>query len=290
VLPQRLLGRVNHTATLARGRIVVAGGSERIGKEWAPLGRVDVYNIKLERWTIGAGLRQPRQDHGAVALADGRVLVAGGTEGPRQLDSVEIYDPDRDTWTSVKRMPEARSQFSMTLLADGRVLIAGGLVRGEPTRSSYIYDPSLDSWWFSPSLASARLLHATVPLADGGVLLVGGQRDGSGTAERYDPRLRRFVLAGTLALPRMLAQAVALPDGRVLVVGGLPVDPSRSKFTPTAKAEIWDPKTNAWSEASDPPGAGALGGLVLTYAGVLRIGGAGNDEHALASIQKFVWR
>ncbi len=92
VLPQKLLGRVNHTATLAKGEVVMAGGTERLGTQWSALDRVEVFDPARETWTVAAPMLAARSDHGAAALRDGRVLVAGGTDGPRQLASVEIYD------------------------------------------------------------------------------------------------------------------------------------------------------------------------------------------------------
>jgi len=291
VLPQRLLGRVNHTATLATGgAVVMAGGTERIGPQWSALDRVEVYDPARETWTIAANMNDARSDHGAAALRDGRVLVAGGTDGPRQLDSVEIYDAAANTWTPAHPLPEARSQFSIATLNDGRVLVAGGLVRGEASSSSVIYDPARDAWDQGPRMQVARVLNASVKLSSGDVLLIGGQRDGGGTAERYDARTKRFVFAGTLVQPRMLGAAVRIPDGRVLVVGGLLIDPGRSSFVPLADAEIWDQTTDRWTDVSDPFTARALGSFVLTPAGALWIGGAGEGEHALRSIERFTWR
>ena len=290
VLEGRLIGRVNHTATLAGGKVVVAGGTERLGAVWSALQRVDVFDAAPRTWTQGAPLIEARSDHGAAALKDGRVLVAGGTDGPRQLDSVEIYDPAKDQWTLVKGLPEARSQFSIATLGDGRVLVAGGLVRGVPSSSSVIYDLARNTWDQGPRMGAARVLNAAVKLFNGDVLMIGGQRDGGGSAERYDARAKLFVPAGTLVQPRMLGAAVRIPNGRVLVVGGLLIDPGRERFVPLADAEIWDQATNAWTDATDPSTARALGSFVLTEAGALWIGGAGEGEHALRSIERFSWR
>jgi N-acetylneuraminic acid mutarotase len=290
VLPQKLLGRVNHTATLAKGEVVLAGGTERLGTQWSALDRVEVFDPIHQTWTVATPMLAARSDHGAAALRDGRVLVAGGTDGPRQLASVEIYDIPSNSWTRVHELPEARSQFSIATLNDGRVLVAGGLVRGTASSSSVIYDPARDAWDIGPRMQYARVLNASVKLAGGDVLMIGGQRDGGGTAERYDARAKTFVFAGTLAQPRMLAAAVRIGDGRVLVVGGLLIDPGRESFIPIADAEIWDQSTNAWSEASDPSTARALGSFVSTQAGALWIGGAGEGEHALRSIERFTWR
>ena len=290
VLPQRVIGRTNQTATLAVDKVIVAGGTERVQGRWSPLASVEVFDSKRASWTTAAPMRSPRSDHAATALRDGRLLVAGGTDGPRQLDSVEIYDPARDAWTAAAPMPEPRSQFTITTLPDGRVFVAGGLRRGEPTGSSLFYDAARDVWSDGPRMGAARVLHTAVTLGGGDVLMVGGQREASGTAERFDFRLERFFTAGVLAQPRMLSSAVRVGSGRVLVVGGLLVDPSREGFTPLGTAELWDPATNEWSDAPDPATARALGSFVLTQAGALWIGGAGDGEHALRSIERFSWR
>ena len=93
-------GRIGHTATLLPdGRVLILGGE----------GVVDVVGNRgyrdfpgAELWDPATGefspapmLAQPRTDHSAILLADGRVLVVGG-RGPEVddtfLTSVEIYD------------------------------------------------------------------------------------------------------------------------------------------------------------------------------------------------------
>jgi len=290
VLPDKLAGRVNHTATLTGSSVIVTGGTERTGGQWTAIAQVDRYDMTLRTWKTVSAMTFPRSDHGATTLRDGRVLVAGGTDGPRQLESVEIYDPARNTWTVAAAMPEPRSQFSIATLRDGLVFIAGGLVRGLPSSSTLLYDPVSSRWEFGPRMDSARVLHTAVALANGDVLIIGGQRDGAASAERFDWRARKFVPAGFLTKPRMLGSAVQLPDNRVLVVGGLLIGPGREGFAPMGEAEIWDPLLNEWSDVKEPATSRALGSLVITHMGALWIGGAGAGEHATNAIERFTWR
>ena len=65
--------------------------------------------------------------HVAVALGNGRVLVAGGQDAVAMLDRVELYDPAADAWTADAPMHDAREFFAAALLPDGRVLVSGGM-------------------------------------------------------------------------------------------------------------------------------------------------------------------
>lgn len=62
-----------------------------------------------------------------TTLADGRVLLAGGTgSGGVRLVTAEIYNPDFDVWTPASSMSTGRSAASAVLLSDGSVLVVGG--------------------------------------------------------------------------------------------------------------------------------------------------------------------
>jgi hypothetical protein len=65
-----------------------------------------------------------------VVLADGRVLVAGGSTGSdfggRALTTTELYDPAADRWEPGPDLLEPRYGGHALVLADGSVLILGG--------------------------------------------------------------------------------------------------------------------------------------------------------------------
>ena len=50
-----------------------------------------------------------RDAHTATLLPNGKVLVAGGNNGPAALSSAELYDPAIGTWTATGSLGTARS-------------------------------------------------------------------------------------------------------------------------------------------------------------------------------------
>ncbi|HET8568887.1 MAG TPA: kelch repeat-containing protein [Candidatus Limnocylindria bacterium] len=288
-LPQPLLGRVNHTVTAAWGdRIVVIGGTDFRRDHWAPVDRVEVFIPDSRTWLIGAPLREPRSDHGATALRDGRVLVTGGNQGARLLRTTEIYDPSTNTWTIAAPMPRPRTQFSIATLIDGRVLVAGGFRDdGRITRETLIYDPARDRWTAGPDTIEPRLNHAMVKLPGGDLLFIAGEASASDNAERFDARRREFVPAGRLRSARVVPQAAALEDGRVVLAGGLPFPATVRTFSPVEIVEIWDPRTSTWSTTISAPSARAFGALIATERGLFRVSGSEPDERSALTIERF---
>jgi hypothetical protein len=292
LLAQPILGRLNQAVTVAWGeRIVVTGGTEWVEEQWRSVARVDVYLPWSRTWLRGTNMRQPRSDHAAAALLDGRVLVTGGNYDARLLRSSEIYDPRTNEWEAAAVLPRPRTQFSAATLPDGRVLVAGGFDdEGRMTRATFLYEPWADRWVEGPEMLEVRLNHSMVALPGGDVLFFGGERAGAGTAERYVWRERRFAHAGVLGEPRLVAQGAVLTDGRVIAVGGLPDDRYRTKFLPTGDAEVWDPVKRVWLDLVDPPTSRAYAQLVVTDHGVYRLSGIGEDEKPFATIEALTWR
>jgi len=77
----------------------------------------------------------------AVRLADGRVLLAGGSiREPELIDAdagtyvtgltaeALLFDPRTGTWTSTTPMPSPRGDASVVLLSDGSAVFAGGSI------------------------------------------------------------------------------------------------------------------------------------------------------------------
>ena len=88
---------------LAGGDVLVAGG--RVGGNGVSSGTssydtgegsafVERYDASIGTWIEAARLGQGRELHAAVALSDGRVVVAGGLTAGKPLGTTEIYDPD----------------------------------------------------------------------------------------------------------------------------------------------------------------------------------------------------
>jgi len=192
--------------------------------------------------------------HTATRLADGRVLVIGGsadawTSNAPLIASAEIYDPKAGTFSTTGQLNVARAWHTATLLADGRVLITGGQsTGGEQLASAELYDPGTGRFTPTGSMEVGREYHTATLLNDGRVLVAGGGGDYTNlnflaSAELFDPKTGTFTATGPMADARTYHGASLLPDGRVLVTGGY------GAKAPLASAELFDPKAGTFSPA-----------------------------------------
>lgn len=95
-----------------------------------------------------------------TTLADGRILIAGGTHWHHEpgmveaegLRSASIFDHRSDTFTPVAPMKYARWNPGMVVQRDGSVLVAGGAGsmtsrgQGGQVRRTEVFDPVTDRW------------------------------------------------------------------------------------------------------------------------------------------------
>lgn len=238
--------RRGHTATVLKsGRVLVAGGSRP--QSFERLASVELYDPVKDAWSScgegGAGpdcpgpMNDPRSQHTATLLPDGRVLVVGGNDA--DLTTAETYDPKTGTWTPRGSLNIRRFGFSATLLAGspgecgvhcGKVLVAGGHGEEIPEPAPV---PLVTPNSVAPSLY---------------------------TAELYDPATGDWTLTGPLNTGRLDHTASSLPDGRVMVAGGVGLGDRlncdlqlrcenlliRNKVL--ADTEVYDPVTGTWAE------------------------------------------
>ena len=230
----------------------------------------------LERGLHEVGnLTQPRNQHVATLLPDGKVLIAGGyKEGiPNFFDvsnrniSAEIFDPVTGISSPTGNMTVGRNTDHGILLPDGLVLII-------PRYHDFpieIYDPHAARFnavanipWYPPI--------STVNLLQSGKVFVTTQAH---TAV-FDPAASTFPSIVAMEKTRINHSATLLKDGHVLIVGG-----STGKNELNGRNLIYHPSSNAFTEAGhlqvDRSGHTAL---LLKDGRVLIVGGHTGSEHA----------
>ena len=264
------------------GRVMVVGGTTGTSSSNA-VATATIFDPATGHWTPVTGMLQARAYAMAVTLADGSVLVAGGSRDGQPLDTAERYFPQTDTWVAAGRLNLPRTQGTLTLLLDGRALAAGGGIEGAPgwssTASAEIFDPTRGTWTLTAPMSVARARQTATLLPDGEVLVAGGATTFHGvagsvtaTADLYNPKTGKWRAAASMSHPRYVDEAVLLADGRVLVAGGWY---STSNSDPShATAEIYDPASNRWTPTGSMTNGRADFGLVgLPDGRVLAAGG-----------------
>ena len=105
-------------------KVMVCGGRSR---EEMYTSRCHQLDLTTWAWSQGESLQQGREDAASIVLGEDLMVVTGGWDGERLLDSVELYSGVRRVWQEVDgwRMTEARYQHCA--VAVGRsIIIAGG--------------------------------------------------------------------------------------------------------------------------------------------------------------------
>ena len=145
------LYRSNGTSVLDdRGQVLLIAGGD---PPTASVEVVDLYN-PAAGWRFVAPMEFARRHHNAVILADGTILVTGGSSQAGFNDftgavyAAEVWDPESETWSTLagSQTPRIYHSFSL-LLPDARVLTgAGGRPAGAGGDSNHfnaeVYSPA----------------------------------------------------------------------------------------------------------------------------------------------------
>ncbi|HUY27646.1 MAG TPA: kelch repeat-containing protein [Candidatus Binataceae bacterium] len=216
----------------------------------------------LELGLLGDGASDSDQMSTRKGLGHfGWVLIAGGQGGGKlALERAELFDPVQMNFVATGAMHWPRAHFVAADLEAGKTLVAGGDdAQGKPIASAELYDPVAGKFSATGAMSVARAGHTATPIsgcncaADGKILVAGGASTAGAaplaSAELYDPVAGTFAPTGAMNQARAWQTASLLGSGplagQVLIAGGI-----GSRATPLASAEIYDPRTGAFTETA----------------------------------------
>jgi uncharacterized protein (DUF2147 family) len=170
------VARQDHAASLlADGRVLVAGGTANGATgPFGVLASAEVYDPATGKFKATGSMAARRDGPAAAALADGSVVIVGGTDqNSKSLNSAEIYDPSTGKFHAAGAgIPDTATSRTATLLADGAVLTIGRTSGG--TLSAAFYDPAHNGFVGAGTSKLAAGCQTATLLPSGKVLLLGG--------------------------------------------------------------------------------------------------------------------
>ncbi len=217
---------------------------------------------------------------GHTALADGKILVTGGTIAIPDVGTpdVNVFDPETASWASVQPMAFGRWYPTAITLPDGRVLAVSGHTTCDVCVADIpeVYDPATNTWSQLPTARSS--IPTTYPhlfvLPDGRVLEVGSSEEviptrvldvGSQTWRTVDPN----AIDG--------GSSVMYEPGKVMKSGGAWDD---GVGTPSVNSYVLDitQPSPAWRQTAPMGFARVVHNLTLLADGNVLVTGGSSDS------------
>ncbi len=145
---------------------------------WVPITFLPINRV----YPLNAAMHQPRSDHDAITLPDGRVLLLGGHNPDRSssFDDVEVYDFYEGEFTAPGAYLDvgiAGTQWAWT--GESELLFFGGEnANSGPQRGIWIFDPKQDTISPEGQLIQPRSEHCGAQYIDNSIVIVGGESTG----------------------------------------------------------------------------------------------------------------
>jgi len=221
----------------ADGEVLAFHGTDRLERQFPSL-VVSRLDLAEHRWQPDAGAYLPREHPTLIDLGTGSVMVAAGGTAV-----VQLWNARGNEWQLAPFLPRPLLQASGARLPDGRVLLAG-MERTNDATTLYCYlrQPTSGAWSECgrfPVEEHESYAHILVRALDAGrVLLVYGKQHAMIWQEPEGWSATKLQLPQNLNLPASAAQ-------------GTPY------LTPLGS--VWDPRDNAWIDATDAFFDNALG-------------------------------
>ncbi|MDP6849981.1 MAG: kelch repeat-containing protein [Planctomycetota bacterium] len=297
------------TTVLQDGRVLVSGGVTYGGQKGNGdyftkiLNSAEIWDPATGVWTLLPPMNKYRAAQSASLLPDGRVLIAGGTEGSgaheltdvadllgSSLKQTEYLDPSTLTWSNGPNLPEPKAGHGCVTLADGRILMSGGITYTtifgiripDFSNQASIYDPATGNFSNAGSIGIKRALFAETLLPSGEVAIFGGAGGDIFNVgpikgcTLYDPATTSNSSLTPLLGDRAFGECVSIGGGKVVVIGGASgdlVDP-----IPNNNCWLFDVPNDTITSLADMPEDHAGGVVELMEDGTIYVGGGESNS------------
>lgn len=283
--------RQEHTVAAVGGRVYVIGGIYPDAAGGFPTtGRVEVYDIRQDRWSEAAPL-PVALNHPNVATVGGRLYVLSGLSGGaswRALPDSFVYDPRTDRWTRLPPMPTGTERGSAAVGVRGTTIyLAGGMRTLEPVEGGLhdtvatvsAYDTVTGRWETLPSLPEGRdhvagaVIGSTFYVLGGRVRGLANVRDTVYALALDGPRSRQWTERAPMPTPRG-GLAFAVVGTRIYTFGG-EGNPAAGLDGIFAQTEAYDTARDRW-ESLPPMAVPRHGGAAVAVGDTIYLPGGGD--------------
>ena len=188
----------------------------------------------------------------ASVTTEQTLVVAGGYDGSKYLDTVEVMNIPTKQWSTARHMPHPFAHISATICGD-QLYVGGGYGKGDKPSQSVLTcslpdlrPQSLGAKLRNLSLANEPgvwryikdlpVTRSTLTTLGGHLVAIGGTDDSyNSTADvrRYDPQTDSWHVIMKMKTKRYRPLVAVLPEDRLIIVGGCD-----SSWRPTDSVEI----------------------------------------------------
>lgn len=202
-------------------------------------------------WVAKAAMPNAREGFG-VAVVDGNLYAIGGYNKNQTgfLGVNEMYNPTTDTWTEKAPMPTPRASFAVVLYQN-KIYTFGGQIIGktggeEMSNITEVYDPTTNTWETKASMPSIGEDFAANVVVENKIYII------STYTGVYDPATDSWTTKTTI--PTAVSHAAnVVVDNKIYVISGTPYGETTESYKPINLTQIYDPKTDNWSNGAQIP-------------------------------------